>query len=42
MVRGEDGKLLLMELEVIEPYLFPKDGPGIGVMLGKALKKRIG
>jgi len=41
MVRGDDGKLLLMELEVIEPYLFPKDGPGIGAMLGKALKKKI-
>jgi glutathione synthase/RimK-type ligase-like ATP-grasp enzyme len=41
MVRGEDGKLLLMELEVIEPYLFPKDGPGIGAMLGKALRKRL-
>jgi hypothetical protein len=42
MVRGADGRLLLMELEVIEPYLFPKDGPGIGAMLGKALRKRIG
>jgi glutathione synthase/RimK-type ligase-like ATP-grasp enzyme len=42
MVRGDDGRLLLMELEVIEPYLFPKDGPGIGAMLGKAVKKRIG
>jgi glutathione synthase/RimK-type ligase-like ATP-grasp enzyme len=41
MVRGEDGRLLLMELEVIEPYLYPK-GPGIGVMLGKALKRRLG
>jgi glutathione synthase/RimK-type ligase-like ATP-grasp enzyme len=42
MVRGENGKLLLMELEVIEPYLFPKDGPGIGEMMGRALKRRIG
>lgn len=42
MVRGEDGKLLLMELEVIEPFLFPKDGPGIGAMLGKALRRRLG
>jgi glutathione synthase/RimK-type ligase-like ATP-grasp enzyme len=41
MVRGDDGRLLLMELEVIEPYLFPKDGPGIGEMLGKALKRRL-
>lgn len=42
MVRGVDGTLLLMELEVIEPYLFPKDGPQIGAMLGKALRRRIG
>lgn len=42
MVRGADGQLLLMELEVIEPYLFPTDGPQIGDMLGKALKKRLG
>jgi glutathione synthase/RimK-type ligase-like ATP-grasp enzyme len=42
MVRGADGHLLLMELEVIEPYLFPVDGPGIGAMLGKALRRRLG
>ncbi len=42
MVRADEGHLLLMELEVIEPYLFPKDGPGIGAMLGQALKRRIG
>lgn len=41
MVRGQDGELLLMELEVIEPFLFPKDGPHIGGMLGAALKKRL-
>ncbi len=42
MVRAADGKLLLMELEVLEPYLFPKDGPQIGAMLGAALKRRLG
>lgn len=42
MVRGATGKLLLMELEVIEPFLFPSDGPGIGAMLGAGLKRRIG
>jgi glutathione synthase/RimK-type ligase-like ATP-grasp enzyme len=42
MVRGADGTLLLMELEVIEPYLFPKDGPHIGPLIGKALRRRIG
>jgi glutathione synthase/RimK-type ligase-like ATP-grasp enzyme len=42
MVRGADGRLLLMELEVIEPYLFPVDGPGVGAMVGKALRRRLG
>lgn len=42
MVRGTTGHLLLMELEVLEPYLFPKDGPQIGAMLGAALKRRLG
>lgn len=42
MVRGLDGSLLLMELEVIEPYLFPLEGKHIGAMLGTALKKRLG
>ena len=41
MVRGQAGELLLMELEVIEPFLFPKDGPHIGEMLGAALRKRL-
>ncbi len=41
MVRGQGGELLLMELEVIEPFLFPKDGPRIGPMLGAALAKRL-
>lgn len=41
MVRGTAGHLLLMELEVLEPYLFPKDGPQIGAMLGAALKRRL-
>jgi glutathione synthase/RimK-type ligase-like ATP-grasp enzyme len=42
MVRGGDGGLMLMELEVLEPYLYPKDGPQIGAMLGKALARRLG
>lgn len=42
MVRGSDGGLMLMELEVLEPYLYPKDGPQIGAMLGKALRRRLG
>lgn len=41
MVRGQDGGLMLMELEVLEPYLYPVQGPQIGAMLGKALRKRL-
>lgn len=42
MVRGAEGGLLLMELEVLEPYLYPRQGPQIGAMLGKALSRRLG
>lgn len=41
MVRGAAGELLLMELEVLEPYLYPVEGPHIGAMLGKALARRL-
>lgn len=41
MVRGANGGLILMELEVLEPYLFPEDGPQVGAMLGKALARRL-
>ena len=41
MLRGEDGALLLMELEVIEPYLYPKEGPGLGERMAAAVAKRI-
>lgn len=42
MLRGEDGGLLLMELEVIEPYLYPKEGPQLGERMAAAVQKRIG
>ena len=42
MVRGQDGGLMLMELEVLEPYLYPVQGPQIGAMLGKALARKLG
>lgn len=42
MVRGTDGGLMLMELEVLEPYLYPVQGPHIGAMMGKALARRLG
>ena len=41
MLRGNDGKLLLMELELIEPYLYPQEGPGVGRMIADALMKRL-
>ena len=41
IVRGADDRLLLMELEVLEPYLFPEDGPQIGELLGRALARRL-
>lgn len=37
MVRGMDGRLQLMELELIEPYLYPDQGPGMGERFGAAL-----
>lgn len=42
MVRDRDGALALMELEVIEPYLYPVQGPRLGEMLHAALRRRCG
>jgi glutathione synthase/RimK-type ligase-like ATP-grasp enzyme len=42
LVRGDDGKLMLMELEAIEPSLFTAEGPQMGSMLAKALQHRLG
>ena len=42
MLRGEDGGLLLMELEVIEPYLYPKEGPELGERMAAAVARRLG
>lgn len=41
MLRGEDGGLLLMELELIEPYLYPIEGPELGPRMAKALASRL-
>ena len=38
MIRDEDGRLLLMELELIEPYLYPKEGPDLGGHMARAMK----
>ena len=41
MLRGESGELYLMELELIEPYLYPVEGPGLGSQLAEAVKRRL-
>jgi len=41
MLRAEDGGLLLMEVEAIEPFLYPLQGPGLGAHLAKALRGRL-
>lgn len=41
MVRGPDGGLLLMELELIEPYLYPLEGPELGPRLAAAVARRL-
>ncbi|MEO1324253.1 MAG: hypothetical protein AAFV59_14725, partial [Pseudomonadota bacterium] len=40
MLRGDDDRLLLMELELIEPYLYPLEGPNLGPMLAEAIARR--
>jgi hypothetical protein len=42
MVRGLDGRLAVMELEVIEPYLYPEQGPDMGAVFASALKRKLG
>ncbi|ABC62661.1 ATP-grasp domain-containing protein [Erythrobacter litoralis] len=41
MVRGDGGGLLLMEAELIEPYLYPMQGPKLGAMLAEAIDRRL-
>ncbi len=41
MLRGEAGDLLLMELELVEPYLYPLQGPELGDRLYAALQRRL-
>lgn len=41
MVRGPKGHLLLMELELIEPFLYPLQGPNLGELLFQALSRRL-
>jgi hypothetical protein len=37
MVRLADGRLAVMEAELIEPYLYPLQGPEFGAMLADAV-----
>ena len=41
LVRGPDGTLLLMEAEVIEPFLYPLQGPELGPRLLAGLRRLI-
>lgn len=37
MVRGPDERLAVIEVELIEPYLYPRQGPRLGERLGNAI-----
>ena len=41
-VRDPQGKPALMELELIEPYLYPEQGPELGTLFARALAARLG
>ena len=41
MLRAHDGGLLLMEVEAIEPFLYPLEGPGLGKRIAEALLARL-
>jgi len=39
MLRGLDAQLALIEIELIEPYLYPEQGPDMGASFAAALKR---
>ena len=41
MVRDAEGRLCLMEAEMIEPYLYPREGRGMAAMYAEAVLRRI-
>jgi glutathione synthase/RimK-type ligase-like ATP-grasp enzyme len=41
MVRDDDGQLLLMEAELIEPYLYPEQGPELGPRIAAGIERRL-
>jgi glutathione synthase/RimK-type ligase-like ATP-grasp enzyme len=42
MVRLEDGRLAVIEAELIEPYLYPEQGPNLGPLLADGIQRRLG
>lgn len=42
LVRMDDGSFALIELELIEPYLYPREGPNLGPRYAEALSVRLG
>ncbi|EAQ29534.1 hypothetical protein NAP1_02140 [Erythrobacter sp. NAP1] len=41
MLRADDETLMVMEAELIEPYLYPEQGPQLGERLARAVEKRL-
>ena len=41
MVRLASGELAVMEAEMIEPYLYPVQGPQLGEKMAKAILARV-
>jgi glutathione synthase/RimK-type ligase-like ATP-grasp enzyme len=41
MLRAHDGALQVMEAELIEPYLYPEQGPELGARLADAIAERV-
>lgn len=41
MILGDAGRLLLMEAELIEPYLYPEQGPNMGETLATAIARKL-
>ncbi len=41
MVRLADGQLAVIEAELIEPYLYPEQGPNLGPLLAEGMRRRL-
>ena len=41
MLRMENGALAVMEAEMIEPFLYPDQGPQLGDRLAGAIAKKV-